>query len=74
MINCPNCGAPITSDKCEYCGTEFHTQQKIDDLTIKVNYLANAKMREELYASAIAAMRSSCITPNECRRLIYDQT
>jgi predicted amidophosphoribosyltransferase len=20
---CPNCGAPITSSKCEYCGTDF---------------------------------------------------
>lgn len=23
QTNCPNCGAAITSDKCEYCGTEF---------------------------------------------------
>ncbi len=23
-INCPNCGAPITGDKCEYCGTMFY--------------------------------------------------
>ena len=22
-FNCPNCGAPITGDKCEYCGTHF---------------------------------------------------
>lgn len=22
-LNCPNCGAPINSDKCEYCGTSF---------------------------------------------------
>lgn len=21
--NCPNCGAVITSSKCEYCGTDF---------------------------------------------------
>ena len=21
--NCPNCGAPIKTDKCSYCGTEF---------------------------------------------------
>lgn len=20
---CPNCGAPITSSKCDYCGTDF---------------------------------------------------
>ncbi|MCR5652822.1 MAG: hypothetical protein K6F88_03385 [Ruminococcus sp.] len=23
-LNCPNCGAPITSYKCEYCGTLFY--------------------------------------------------
>lgn len=23
MFNCPNCGAPITQDKCPYCGTVF---------------------------------------------------
>lgn len=22
--NCPNCGAAITGDKCEFCGTIFH--------------------------------------------------
>ena len=22
-LNCPNCGQPITSEKCEYCGTVF---------------------------------------------------
>lgn len=21
--NCPNCGAPVSSDKCGYCGTIF---------------------------------------------------
>ena len=21
--NCPNCGAPITGCKCDYCGTDF---------------------------------------------------
>ena len=21
--NCPNCGAPIKTDKCPYCGTTF---------------------------------------------------
>lgn len=25
QLNCPNCSAPITSDKCEYCGTVFRT-------------------------------------------------
>lgn len=22
--NCPNCGAPVTGNKCEYCGTVFN--------------------------------------------------
>ena len=23
LLNCPNCGAPVTGQKCEYCGTRF---------------------------------------------------
>lgn len=23
VFNCPNCGMPITGEKCEYCGTVF---------------------------------------------------
>ena len=23
VTNCPNCGAPISGMKCEYCGTNF---------------------------------------------------
>lgn len=23
LLNCPNCGAPIESEKCPYCGTVF---------------------------------------------------
>ena len=23
LCNCPNCGAPIKSEECEYCGTNF---------------------------------------------------
>lgn len=29
-LNCPNCGAPITSEKCEYCGTLFYDFSAID--------------------------------------------
>ena len=24
VLNCPNCGAPITGTKCEYCGAIFY--------------------------------------------------
>ena len=26
MTNCPNCGAPITGAKCEYCETVFEKE------------------------------------------------
>lgn len=29
-LNCPNCGAPITGFKCEYCGTQFYNFADID--------------------------------------------
>lgn len=29
ICNCPNCGAPITSYICEYCGTEFEKPKKV---------------------------------------------
>lgn len=28
LYNCPNCGAPITGDKCEYCGTMFRDRSE----------------------------------------------
>lgn len=30
LLNCPNCGAPITSDHCEYCGSVFYDWASID--------------------------------------------
>lgn len=29
ICNCPNCGAPISSYICEYCGTEFEKPKKV---------------------------------------------
>lgn len=28
ISNCPNCGAPIVGNKCEYCGTIFNDIQE----------------------------------------------
>lgn len=37
QLNCPNCGAPITGIKCEYCGTQFFN---IADMELyKASYL-----------------------------------
>lgn len=30
QTNCPNCGAPIQGEKCEYCGTIFYDLSLID--------------------------------------------
>ena len=27
-MNCPNCGAPVSGDVCEYCGTIFAEHNK----------------------------------------------
>ena len=29
---CPNCGAPIQKNSCEYCGTRFFIPQQEDEL------------------------------------------
>lgn len=56
--NCPNCGAPIVADKCEYCGTVFHTSKRCD----RDDILANYKTAERLLASGV-------VTANEAREL-----
>lgn len=30
VLNCPNCGAPIDGEKCQYCGTVFYDFAAID--------------------------------------------
>ena len=37
MFNCPNCGAPITADRCIYCGTTFIDWTAVD--LEKANYI-----------------------------------
>ncbi len=37
QFNCPNCGAPISSDICPYCGTAFLDWSCIDER--KANYI-----------------------------------
>lgn len=31
--NCPNCGSPLKSDVCEYCGTTFYDLASLEDGT-----------------------------------------
>lgn len=42
ILNCPNCGAPISSEKCPYCGTVFY-----DFSTIELNQPAYIKIKHD---------------------------
>lgn len=43
--NCPNCGAPIDTDKCPYCGTVFIDFASIDaDRPFYMKILHNGKI------------------------------
>lgn len=59
MTNCPNCGAPITSSQCEYCGTSFdYLQKEIDILAGKTKLIERQNSIENLYTAALMAMRN----------------
>ena len=55
IFNCPNCGMPITGEKCEYCGTVFIDWAVIDANTpvfIKFrcdNRIMRAKCKASLF-------------------------
>lgn len=56
--NCPNCGAPIRGDECQYCGTVFTRKHDGCDLyDPHGNYITTL-------------LRSNLLTPNEARQLI----
>ena len=42
-LNCPNCGAPITSKTCSYCGTTFINYIDEDEELRKLQYLLRKK-------------------------------
>lgn len=59
MTNCPNCGAPIVADKCEYCGTVFGAPKLCshDDIL-------------GMYKNAERLLASGAVTVNEARELL----
>lgn len=69
MTNCPNCGAPIASSQCEYCGTILYDHRRLEIekamlelenevLNLKTRYLHEQNVCRDLYEEAIKAMRS----------------
>lgn len=51
IINCPNCAAPITGDKCNFCGAVFIDWATIDaDTPFYIKFKFNNKvMRAKCY-------------------------
>ena len=69
MTNCPNCGAPIVSYQCEYCGTVLNVCRKVENektilklenelVALKTRQLYEQDILKELYEDTIRAMRS----------------
>lgn len=65
MHNCPNCGAPITGPKCEYCGTVFWDRRKelIENTVTLQMQIANTNCLQKCIEAAI-------MTPNQARRMM----
>lgn len=77
MTNCPNCGAPITSSACEYCGTVHRRSRESDDMVALLKHANDCIQKsidmQALYDEAIYAMRGysyGVYTANEARALM----
>ena len=63
MINCPNCGAPVTGHRCAYCETVFdsqesHLRKENELIRARTRYLHDVTSLTKLYEDAIKALRS----------------
>lgn len=61
VTNCPNCGAPITGARCEYCGTmlvDFAAIKSDGPFWMKFNLRGQTFM-----AKVVLAEMESCSTP-----------
>lgn len=68
QLNCPNCGAPIKSDQCSYCGTLFYDFSAIEigkPCFLKIKYDNNIAL-----VKAIATNASLNISSDTCD--VYD--
>lgn len=51
---CEKCGAPLRSNKCEYCGTEYESTNDMREIQRQINLLnlqLNQKAQEEFLMS-----------------------
>ena len=47
LNNCSNCGAYITNNKCEYCGTSFEVKDNTDNEYIELTDILGNKYTEK---------------------------
>ena len=79
MTNCPNCGAPITGWRCEYCETVFDISKKtkleteINLVEAKTKSLNNSNMLMRLYEEGIRAMIDYSGQATERKRYIEQE-
>lgn len=61
--NCPNCGAPISSEKCPYCGTTF-----IDFACLDADkpFFMKIKQKGEIYILKVMLNSASMHTETMC--------
>lgn len=57
QTNCPNCGAPIISSVCEYCGTRHVSKSEIDILNAKTKALKDDYVLGQRYKDLINTMK-----------------
>lgn len=59
-LNCPNCGAPIKGDECEYCGTVFRQRKNEEENTILLRQRRNEiNNTYEIYGSPFQCSTSN---------------
>ena len=68
MLNCPNCGAPLSGPKCEYCGTILDPIW-YRDLVERLDYLKQQQMATLCHISNAA--QSAYLLQNLHRWVMY---
>ena len=64
LLNCPNCGAPLSDDFCSYCGSDLFfyfngktRRQYSDELMEKINETQNNLRNYQMSQCILASLR-----------------
>lgn len=64
---CINCGAPLTGNKCEYCGTEYGSQDFTSDLNAYSGKNTVSGQAFRCYIRQIDTSRCTLLDLQDCR-------